>query len=92
MKRPRNLGTRRRSRRCRRVRFRLAAGRRHCIDRRVRLCFARSCWRRIHHSRIAFLFLSGRIRHGRLFLFASRQQCQSSEKTNVFLHTYKSNL
>ena len=69
------LRSRRRCSRCRRFRLRLATGRRHCIDRRVRLRFARSSWRRIYNSRIAFLFLGGRISHSRLLLLASRQQC-----------------
>ena len=70
---PGNLGSRRRSRRCAGFRLCLAGGGRR-IDRRVRLRFTRSSRRWIHHGRIAFLFLAGRISHSRLLLLASRQQ------------------
>ena len=70
---PGNLGSRRRSRRCAGFRLCLATGGRR-IDRRVRLGFARSSRRWIHHGRIAFLFLGGGISHSRLLLLASRQQ------------------
>lgn len=51
------------------------------------LLLGRWRWRLIDDRSATFLFLRGRIGHGRLFLFASRQQRYASKQTNVFFHT-----
>ena len=54
------------------------------------LLLGRGGWRRIYNSSVTFFLFRRRIVHRRFSLFASRQERDASEQTNVFFHTNQS--
>jgi hypothetical protein len=62
--------------------------RRRSVDVNVGLGF-RFCRRRwIHNGGVALLFLSRRIRYGRLFLLTRREERGANQEADVFVHKY----